>query len=110
MPLRVESPPGPAALGRGVIVETGAPAPGPWADAVRVVVDDDVLAQPADDRRPAPRPVGGTHGGRRRSAGAGETLRAPETDERSPHELTPAFDFARERALLPRAGQQLRRA
>jgi DNA helicase-2/ATP-dependent DNA helicase PcrA len=36
--------PGPAALGRSVIVAGGAPAPDPWSGAERVVVDDAALA------------------------------------------------------------------
>ena len=39
--------PGPAALGRAVIVSAGAPVPEPWAGAERVVVDEAVLADPA---------------------------------------------------------------
>ena len=38
--------PGPVALGRGVIVAHGAPAPTGWADAPRLVIDDAVLAEP----------------------------------------------------------------
>jgi DNA helicase II / ATP-dependent DNA helicase PcrA len=38
--------PGPASLGRGVIVGPGRPAPAPWADAPRVTIDDEVLAHP----------------------------------------------------------------
>ena len=101
---------GPAALGRGVIVESGAPAPEAWADAPRVVLDDAALAGPEATvtelhtlwatRTPVvidlrvPR----------------EALSAPETDDRLAYELTPAFDFLRERLLLPHAGEQLRRA
>jgi DNA helicase-2/ATP-dependent DNA helicase PcrA len=96
----VSSPPGPAALGRGVIVESGAPAPEPWAEAARVVVDSDVLRNPREtvdrlhalwaDRTPVvvdlrvPR----------------EELSAPEHDDRIAYELTPDFDFARERAYF----------
>ena len=39
--------PGPAALGRGVVVRRGDPVPPAWADAEVVAVDDDVLADPA---------------------------------------------------------------
>jgi hypothetical protein len=38
--------PGPAALGRGVIVGPDQAAPTPWADAPRFVIDDEVLAHP----------------------------------------------------------------
>ena len=93
-------PPGPAALGRGVILESGAPAPEPWSEAPRVVVDDAVLRDPRDtvdrlhelwtSRTPVvidlrvPR----------------EALSTPEHDERPAYELTPAFDFARERCYF----------
>jgi DNA helicase-2/ATP-dependent DNA helicase PcrA len=88
---------GPAALGRGVIVESGAPAPADWADAARVVLDEAVLAEPRAaveelhalwaSRSPV---VIDLRVGR-------EALSAPETDDRAAHELTPAFEFLRER-------------
>jgi len=96
----VSSPPGPAALGRGVIVESGAPAPEPWENAPRVVVDDDALRSPRE-------PVDRLH-----ALWASRTpvvvdlrvsraaLSVPEQDERVAHELTPEFDFARERAYF----------
>jgi DNA helicase II / ATP-dependent DNA helicase PcrA len=40
--------PGPAALGRGVVVPSGADPPAPWRSAPVVTVDDRVLADPAD--------------------------------------------------------------
>ncbi|HWG74898.1 MAG TPA: ATP-dependent DNA helicase UvrD2 [Acidimicrobiales bacterium] len=39
--------PGPAALGRGVVVSAGQAPPGPWRDAPVIAVDDDALASPA---------------------------------------------------------------
>ena len=39
--------PAPAALGRGVVVRAGAPAPAAWADAPRVEIDESVLSAPA---------------------------------------------------------------
>jgi DNA helicase-2/ATP-dependent DNA helicase PcrA len=96
----VASSPGPAALGRGVIVESGAPAPEPWAGATRVVVDDAVLASPRDtvdqlhalwaSRTPVVVDL----------RVAREALTEPERDHRLAHELTPDFDFARERAYF----------
>ena len=41
------STPGPAALGRGVVINAGQAVPAPWAGALVVPVDDDALAQPA---------------------------------------------------------------
>ena len=96
----VSSPPGPAALGRGVIVESGEPAPEPWSEAPRIVLDDAALRDPHEtvdrlhdlwsSRSPVvidlriPR----------------EALSAPERDHRPAYELTPAFDFARERCYF----------
>ena len=39
--------PGPATLGRGVVVRHGDPVPPPWRDAETVTVDDATLAEPA---------------------------------------------------------------
>jgi DNA helicase-2/ATP-dependent DNA helicase PcrA len=91
---------GGAAFGRGVIVESGAPAPGPWAEAPRVVIDDAALRDPRETvdrlhelwstRTPVtidlrvPR----------------EVLSAAERDDRPAYECTPAFDFARERCYF----------
>lgn len=96
----VSSPPGPAALGRGVIVESGAPAPAPWTDAKRVVVDDAALASPGatvdqlhelwSTRTPVVVDLRVLR----------EVLSAPERDDRLAHELTPGFDFARERCYF----------
>ena len=96
----VSSPPGPAALGRGVIVESGAPAPEIWADATRVIIDDAVLQDPAAtvdqlhelwaSRTPV---VVDLHVPR-------EQLNAPEHDDRLAYELTPDFSFAHERCYF----------
>ena len=40
--------PGPAALGRGVVINAGDPIPAPWVAAPVVVIDDAVLRDPAD--------------------------------------------------------------
>jgi hypothetical protein len=40
--------PGPVALGRAVIVRPGGPPPEAWTDALRIVVDEAALADPAD--------------------------------------------------------------
>jgi DNA helicase-2/ATP-dependent DNA helicase PcrA len=91
---------GPAAFGRGVIVAPDAPAPEPWADAPRVLVDDAALRTPRETvdrlhelwstRTPVtidlrvPR----------------EVLSAPERDDRPAYECIPGFDFARERCYF----------
>src|SRR4051812_44961844 len=96
----VSNLPGPAALGRGVIVESGAPAPVEWTDAPRVVLDDAALASPEAvvDQLQA------LWAGRSPVVidlrVAREALSAPETDDRMAHELTPAFAFLRERCYF----------
>jgi DNA helicase-2/ATP-dependent DNA helicase PcrA len=40
--------PGPAALGRGVVVSAGADRPAAWRDSPVIVIDDGVLADPGD--------------------------------------------------------------
>ncbi len=92
--------PGPAALGRGVIVDSGAPAPESWADATRVVIDDAVLANPRTTvdqlhhlwatRTPVVVDLRVER----------EELSAPERNDRPAYELGPAFDFARERCYF----------
>src|SRR4051794_9848922 len=92
--------PGPAALGRGVIVAAGAPAPLAWADAERIVVDDAVLENPHDSlaqlhqlwatRTPVVVDL----------RVARDDLSAPERIDRPAYELQPGFDFARERCYF----------
>ncbi|MBW3620926.1 MAG: ATP-dependent DNA helicase UvrD2 [Actinobacteria bacterium] len=89
--------PGPPVLGRGAVVRAGQPAPAGLGDAPRVVVDDDVLAQPD-----AAAAVLHDHWVHRRPvvielAVDNDAMRAPETCDRPPYELTPDFAFARER-------------
>ncbi|HTD49268.1 MAG TPA: hypothetical protein VK771_01630, partial [Acidimicrobiia bacterium] len=91
---------GGTAFGRGVIVESGAPAPAGWADAPRVVIDDTALRglretverlhelwstrTPVTIDLRVPR----------------EVLTEAERDDRRAYECTPAFDFARERCYF----------
>jgi len=85
-------------LGRGVIVGAAAPAPEHWAGADRVVIDDDVLRDPAAA-------LGALH--HHWSARlpvvvelqcSADELRAPEAEhERPPYALSPQFEFTRER-------------
>jgi hypothetical protein len=89
--------PGPAVLGRGVVVAPGQAAPAPWAEAPRVVIDDDVLAHPA-----AAAEVLHHHWVTRRPvvieyAVDNEEARRPETCELAPHRLRSRFAFHRER-------------
>jgi DNA helicase-2/ATP-dependent DNA helicase PcrA len=44
--VRIMTPPGPASLGRGVVVGPSGPTPGPWAEAPEVVIDETALARP----------------------------------------------------------------
>ena len=89
--------PGPQALGRSVVVRPGAEAPAAWADAPRVVVDQDALDAPVavvealhaawSARRPVVVDLGVDP----------DELRAPERYLGPVHELTPRFTFWRER-------------
>lgn len=84
-------------LGRGVVVVPGAPAPGPWGVCRRVIVDTDVLGDPAPAvavlheawlaREPVVVELGVDTG----------TLREPERCDRPVHDLGPGFTFHRER-------------
>ncbi|MGQ0824238.1 MAG: ATP-dependent helicase [Actinomycetota bacterium] len=86
-----------AALGRGVILGAGATTPAPWADAPRVVIDDETLRGPATtldvlhemwaNRKPVVLELRVDR----------DALRSPEIDDRPAHALTPSFEFARER-------------
>jgi hypothetical protein len=108
--LAVSRLPGPAALGRGVIVEAGAAAPAEWSDAPRIVVDDDALreagatAERLHEHWAARSPVVVD------LRVAREILTEPEHDERPPYELTPAFEFARALHFLVRANNYDARA
>jgi superfamily I DNA/RNA helicase len=89
--------PGPSVLGRGVVVRSGQPTPAELAGARRVVIDADVLAQPA-----AAAAVLHHHWVTRTPvvielAVDNEALRQPETCDRPPYELSPDFGFDRER-------------
>jgi len=87
----------PTVLGRGVVVAPGSDAPPPWRFAPRVVVDDGVLADPAEvaeelrghwlARRPVVIEL----------AVPGPALRGGEHDHREPWEVGPGFEFVRER-------------
>jgi DNA helicase-2/ATP-dependent DNA helicase PcrA len=89
--------PVPTALGRGVVVAPGAPAPEPWADVPRVTVGPAELADPAPvvadlhrawlARRPVVVELGVD----------ADELRAPETHAGPVHGLDPGFEFVRER-------------
>jgi hypothetical protein len=89
--------PGPAALGRGVVVGPGAPTPLGYETALRVTIDDEVAATPAHvatlllrrwlHRRPTVVEL----------ATDNEALRAPETIETAPYALSPDVALHRER-------------
>jgi DNA helicase-2/ATP-dependent DNA helicase PcrA len=88
--------PGPAALGRGVIVDDGADAPEPWAGAPRVVVDDAVLRDPAGTIETLHEAWQQRHPIVVELRVPVEELRTPEHELRAPHALTPSFTFTRE--------------
>jgi DNA helicase-2/ATP-dependent DNA helicase PcrA len=85
-------------LGRGVIVGPSAPAAEHWAGADRVVIDDDVLRDPAAALEPLHH-----HWSARipvvvELRCSADELRAPEAEPvRPPYALSPRFEFARER-------------
>ena len=89
--------PGPDALGRGIVVGPGTPAPPAFATAPRVVVDDEVLATP--DYVAAFL----HHRWLRRERVVIElavdptALREPETSDLPPHRITSDHSFHRER-------------
>jgi len=88
--------PGPAALGRGVVVADG-PVPAAAAEWLRLRIDPEVLAAPGEAlawldlawRARQPTVV--------ELAVPFADMKRPETDDRPPYELDPGFEFARER-------------
>ncbi len=98
MPAEDPTPfPGPAVLGRGVVVADGQPPPDGFGDLRRVRIDADVASSPAHAAR-----VLHHHWVRRRPvvvelAVDNDGLRAPETVTEAPFRLTPALELARER-------------
>jgi len=86
--------PGPAVLGRGVVVGEGDPVPDGFpADAPRVIIDTEVL------QHPGPATAFLHHCWATRTpvvielAIANDALRAPQTDDRAPWELPHGFTF-----------------
>jgi ATP-dependent DNA helicase UvrD/PcrA len=85
------------ALGRGVIVAAGAPAPAAWSDATRVTIDDETLRAPAEAIEQLQ-----THWSRRIPVVVdvrcdASELRAPQIEQLAPHALSPRYELARER-------------
>jgi DNA helicase-2/ATP-dependent DNA helicase PcrA len=84
-------------LGRGVVILPGDDPPAPWASCPRVLIDDASLENPGPvaeelhgywfDRRPVVVELGVDQA----------ALRAPEVCRRPVYELTPHFEFSRER-------------
>ena len=91
------APPGPRELGRGVVVLPGTLAPEPWKDFTRICIDDETLADPAE----ALETLHGAWFHRRpvvvELAVEPQTLRQPERCEEAVYELSPRFEFSRER-------------
>ena len=94
--------PGPAQLGRSVVVSLGAPPPSAWADADRIRIDQTLLA---DEERLAAT----LHDVQRRYVQrtptvfeldlSPETLATPETSDAPPYDLGGHFAFPRERLV-----------
>jgi DNA helicase-2/ATP-dependent DNA helicase PcrA len=84
-------------MGRGVVVDASADAPQPWVDAERITIDDATVRDAAESLLALQR------------AWASRTplviglrcdvdeLRSPETETAPVHQLSPRFEFARER-------------
>jgi DNA helicase-2/ATP-dependent DNA helicase PcrA len=89
--------PGPAALGRGLVISADSTIPDAAAGWSRIVVDEDTLAKPDD----ALAELAGTWHHREPSVvvlGVPLTsLKRPESSELPPYELAPEFTFKRER-------------
>src|SRR4051812_22688973 len=84
-------------LGRGVIVSPAAPAPPPWTDAQRVVIDDAALHAPADTLTMLHRAWSSRTPVVVELRCDPNELRAPESNPAAPHSLSTRFEFARER-------------
>lgn len=89
--------PGPAALGRSVIVLPGGPVPGPWATAPRILVDEATLRSPG----PALDLLHEAWAARRpvviELACDQQALRVPERVDGPVHALDPSFELPLER-------------
>lgn len=88
--------PGPDVLGRGLVVQPGAPVPPPFPTAPRTLVDDAALASP----EPVAAALHDAWTNRRRVvvelAVSPDDLRVPEAETRAPYLLDPGFTFSRE--------------
>jgi DNA helicase II / ATP-dependent DNA helicase PcrA len=92
--------PGPPELGRGVVVLPGAAPPEPWIDHPRIRIADETLTDPAAaletlhqawfERQPVVVEL----------AIDPRALRRPEACHLAPYELSPRFEFSRERLLF----------
>jgi len=89
--------PGPQALGRSVVVRPGAEAPAAWADAPRVVVDQDALDAPVAVVEALHAAWSARHPVVVDLSVNPDELRAPERYLGPVHELTPRFTLWRER-------------
>ena len=89
--------PGPCELGRGVIVRPGSTVPAPWSACERVVVDSETVKAPTSAVEGLQRAWSSRTPVVVELAVEPGELRAPERDERQPHELDPSFEFALER-------------
>jgi DNA helicase II / ATP-dependent DNA helicase PcrA len=86
-----------AALGRGVVVSRGQPAPAGWGDAPRVTIDETTLARPDAALDELQRAWGERRPVVVELSVDAAALRAPEIDDRPPYELPPTFELQRER-------------
>ncbi|MTV24793.1 ATP-dependent helicase [Nitriliruptoraceae bacterium ZYF776] len=89
--------PGPAALGRGVVVARGQDAPAAWADAPRVRLDDEVAVTPDHVALLLHHAWLRRHPVVVELAADNDVLREPEVCRTPPHEVPRDFTFHRER-------------
>ncbi len=92
--------PGPAALGRGIVIGPGADVPPAFADAVHVRVDDEVLATPRHAADVLHRAWARRDRVVVELAVPNEALREPEASTEPPYSLGGHFGFDRERLFF----------
>jgi DNA helicase II / ATP-dependent DNA helicase PcrA len=98
--LTVSSFPGPAALGRGIVVRPGQQLPAGWDDKPRLHLDDATLRNPDDTLQQLRRWWAARVPSVVELAIDPHQLKEPETDPRTPRELGVSFSLPREQLRL----------
>src|SRR5277367_3915384 len=89
--------PGPLELGRGVVVVPGMNPPGPWTAQPRVVIDQPALDEPSAALAALQKAWSARQSVVVELAVDSKALQERETSRLSVHELSPRFEFPRER-------------